>query len=182
MRKLPDVELLRKFFSYNPETGELTRLALDDSFDFGIPPRVVKSYNLKWAGVVCKSLDKDGYVVVSINDHIYRGHRIAYAIYYGFDPFPLQIDHISGDKKDNRIENLRMCDNATNCRNVKRNNKNTSGETGVYWCKEKRRWRVMLQVNGRYKSFGRYVSFDQAVARRRSLALEYGYHPNHGRH
>ena len=51
-----------------------------------------------------------GYLNIRIGDKQYLGHRI---IYNAFNPewdlqSPLQIDHINRDKKDNRLENLRL--------------------------------------------------------------------------
>lgn len=43
-----------------------------------------------------------------------------------------QIDHINGDTLDNRICNLRIVDNRTNCWNQAKRKTNKSGVTGVH--------------------------------------------------
>ena len=35
-------------------------------------------------------------------------HRVAYALYHGIDPYPLEVDHINRVKSDNSITNLRL--------------------------------------------------------------------------
>lgn len=45
------------------------------------------------------------------------------------------IDHINQDKKDNRIENLRLATRS-------QNNRNSSGIKGVYWHDKARKWMV----------------------------------------
>jgi hypothetical protein len=53
----------------------------------------------------------NGYVTVNFMHEgiTYRlkAHRVAWALAYGADPYPLVIDHINGDKQDNRLHNLR---------------------------------------------------------------------------
>jgi hypothetical protein len=41
------------------------------------------------------------------------------------------IDHIDGDRANNKIENLRLCDKTQNARNRKRCKRNTTGVKGV---------------------------------------------------
>ena len=86
MRKLPDVALLRKFFSYNPETGEITRLWLDsvpfeDVTEWG---RAIS--NGRCAGKICERIDKFGYVKVTVGRRVFPAHRVAYAVHHGYDP------------------------------------------------------------------------------------------------
>jgi len=71
-------------------------------------------------------------------------------------PKNLQVDHINGDTKDNRRQNLRLCtagQNRMNRRTHARNNR--SGYKGVFWEKRKRRWMAQLRYQTR-KVFGGY--------------------------
>lgn len=70
-------------------------------------------------GQVVKGGDRNGYKVVFVymgksRNKIYL-HRIAWALVYG--RFPQQIDHLNGDKTDNRLENLREVNQSENDQN-----------------------------------------------------------------
>ena len=64
--------------------------------------------------------------------------------------FPEEItDHINRDKLDNRRSNLRSVDQRLNRLNVGRRRSNTSGHTGLIWCKSTERWKAEVHVGGR---------------------------------
>jgi hypothetical protein len=77
------------------------------------------------------SYDKDGYLIIKVKGKQFKAHRIAYLLNYR--RFPIgEIDHINRDRKDNRIENLRVVSRKANIDNtIKKPNKNT-GVVGVY--------------------------------------------------
>jgi hypothetical protein len=76
------------------------------------------------------SIDYDGYLQIGISNKKYREHRLIFCLFHGY--FPKMIDHINGDKQDNRIENLRECNKSINALNVKKpSSRNTSGVIGV---------------------------------------------------
>ena len=62
------------------------------------------------------SIDAYGYRVVKFKGRNYKAHRVCWLIYYGSWPAGV-IDHINGDKQDNRIANLRDVSQADNVRN-----------------------------------------------------------------
>lgn len=78
-----------------------------------------------------------------------------------------QIDHINGDKTDNRIKNLREATNAQNGKNLKLSAKNTSGICGVSFDRQTGKWRATIKVDGKQRCLGRWVVFDDAVNARR---------------
>lgn len=55
-------------------------------------------------------------------------------------PAHLVVDHINGDPRDNRLENLRAISQRDNNRNTRKRRSNKSGHKGVSWDKEKGRW------------------------------------------
>lgn len=66
-------------------------------------------------------------------------------------PDGMVIDHINGDKLDNRRQNLRICTSADNAKNQKvQENKigKTSRYKGVYWHKRANKW--MARIGGMY--------------------------------
>lgn len=60
-------------------------------------------------------------------------------------PKHLQVDHINGDKLDNRKENLRLCTNASNSRNV---GAKKGKHKGVYYDKKRDKWCSQIRKNG----------------------------------
>lgn len=65
-----------------------------------------------------------GYFSVSYQRKGYGAHRIIWEIHHGKIPEGMQIDHIDGDRSNNKIDNLRMVTPAQNNWNrvfVKRN-------------------------------------------------------------
>lgn len=60
-----------------------------------------------------------GYIMANINGYPRRVHRILWEKVVGRIPEGLQIDHINGDRTDNRITNLRLATNQQNSSNRK---------------------------------------------------------------
>ena len=68
----------------------------------------------------------------------------------------LEIDHINGDRLDNRKENLRHVTHLQNVQN-KASDKNTSSQyKGVHWCKERKRWKSQIAIDGKHYHLGLY--------------------------
>lgn len=83
------------------------------------------------------------------------------------------VDHKNCNKADNRKENLRPATNSQNCTNKGLIVNNTSGVTGVYWEKNKKRWFAEVSVN--YKSIrsSYFKDFEDAVQARKELENRY---------
>jgi len=76
------------------------------------------------------------------------------------------VDHINGDKLDNRKQNLRICTQQQNCFNSKIPTTNSSGVRGVYWCNKRLKWIAQISHNNKTIPLGRYVDFQSAVEAR----------------
>lgn len=74
-----------------------------------------------------------------------------------------QVDHINGDKLDNRRSNLRLCTNSQNHANTKKRTDNTSGYKGVSWDSERGKWLATITHNYKTKNLGRYDSITDAA-------------------
>lgn len=87
------------------------------------------------------------------------------------------IDHINGNKLDNRRVNLRVVSPQTNQVNRKHLNSNsTSGHRGVtarQTLTAGTRWIAQIGVSGRYVYLGSFSELDDAVAARRDAELLY---------
>lgn len=102
------------------------------------------------------SINNKGYLVIKILNKSYKAHKIAWLISYGvMVSKELQIDHINGDRLDNRIDNLRIVDNRLNHINRK-----THRNGRLYGCsfhKANKKWKAEIRING-VKTFIGYYS------------------------
>ena len=64
-----------------------------------------------------------------------------------------QVDHINGNKLDNRRENLRICASQGNNRNAN-TKRGISGYKGVHWYKRDQRWVAFLTIDDKHKYLG----------------------------
>lgn len=137
-------------------------------------------FNSKSAGKEAfTATDTHGYKFGAIFGKNYRAHRVIWAMTFGAWPDG-QIDHINGNRSDNRIENLRVVSNAENQRNSKIRSTNTSGAAGVSWNKRCAKWQARITVNHKRIHLGYFGNKDDAIAARKSAEIKYGFHPNHG--
>ena len=63
------------------------------------------------------------------------------------------VDHINGNKLDNRKKNLRRCTQAENSRN-RHSTGGFSGIRGVTWHPQSRKWRALIMLNGKSVHIG----------------------------
>ena len=133
-----------------------------------------------YAGDEVGTARRDGYRTMTIGK---RALRVHHAIWLMFkDVWPVsKIDHVNGNSRDDRIENLRDVSQKENSRNQAMHSRNTSGHTGVYWNKRDRYWQASIRVEGKNVHLGRFFEKEKAVEARKSAEILYGYHQNHGR-
>ncbi len=91
-------------------------------------------------------------------------HRLAWLYMTGEWPVA-EIDHINGDRTDNRWENLRAATSGENKQNTPLRNDNTSGVKGISWEAKKNRWRAEIWHRGKKHYVG--VSNDIDALRRK---------------
>lgn len=182
-KPLPPVELLHKILRYEHATGKLfwrhrpVEMFRDGKF---YAERVAAAWNSRFAEKEAFTARVDGYPCGRFSGSTYRAHRVIWAMCKGSDP-TLDIDHVNGDRADNRIENLRDVSNHENTRNRKRRLDNTSGVVGVIWRTKTQTWQAKIGVAGRTLHLGYFDSFDDAVAARKTAEVKHGFHENHGR-
>jgi hypothetical protein len=77
-------------------------------------------------------------------------------------PAGLEVDHINGDKLDNRRANLRLATIGQNRQNAARRKDNTSGVKGVSWKRGENKWRARIVVDGKERHLGLFDRLEDA--------------------
>jgi len=120
----------------------------------------------------------DQYLSAHIGDDRFFVHRIVWKLAYNDEP--LMIDHIDGDTRNNRIENLRA---ATATENNQNRAIAADHKHGYFGVRENLSgtWSASIGVNGKSIGLGTYETKGLAVGARQFAERHYGFHPNHGR-
>lgn len=146
MRQI-DSTRLKEILNYDFETGIFTwkeRLA-----------RCV------WVGQIA-GCSKFNYTKIVIFSKTYSAHRLAWLYVHGESPQGM-IDHINGNKHDNRICNLRLANNSENQQNQKKaQSNNKSGYLGVDFHKRSNSWRATLVVNKKRTEYRGFSTPEEA--------------------
>ena len=102
------------------------------------------------------SKHKKGYLTLSIRSNGIRYkiliHQFIY--YWVYKKVVDYIDHINRDKSDNRISNLRSVSNKENMWN--------KDVKGYSWCKDRKKYRAQININGINKNLGRFNTKGEA--------------------
>jgi len=139
-------ERLREVLSYDSETGVFCWL---------------KPLRNGTTGALAGGFRADGYLVIGMHGKTYRAHRLAWLFVHGCWPVA-DIDHINGDRADNRMGNLRAASRAENQQNRTLDVKNTSGFHGVSRYAGGKKWRARIQVDGVEQHLGTFESPEDA--------------------
>jgi len=180
-----DVETIKRFLSYNAETGKLFWNARVAS-DFPVSANMTSAqrcaaWNTRFAGKEAfTAKDADGYHVGSVGGKLLKAHRVIWCLVHGTQP-PHGIDHWDGQTGHNNMSNLRPADQSKNMKNASMRSDNSSGLMGVVWDKARQKWVVRVNIDKRPKYVGRFSDFDQAAAARISAQRKADYSINHGR-
>ena len=136
---------------------------------------------VKCKGKEAGSLQHTGYRTIhtkELGGHM-PTHRVIWFMHHG--EWPEVVDHINGDKSDNRIENLRAATRAQNSQNIAILPSNQSGVKNVSWRNDTKKWRVTLAVDGKKMSFGHYDDLELAQLVAYEARCKYhGEFANHG--
>jgi hypothetical protein len=168
--------ILQELLTYNPDTGLFTwkhrnRRWFASDKEFG-------RWNTRYAEKTALTAKIEGYPMGHIFNKPYKAHRVAFCMTYGY--WPECVDHINGVRDDNRLCNLKEANKVENGRNQKKNTRNTSGVTGVYWWKAGGVWRAEIGVSRNKVYLGSFSTKDEAVAARKAAEKMYGFSKRHG--
>jgi hypothetical protein len=182
-KPLPDVERLKDLFCYDAQEGIL-RWRDRPAYTFAdLSLERADAASTQWAsrfaGKPAGSRRGKEYVMVYFDKFHHMAHRVIWKMVYGEDP--LYIDHIDGDKGNNRIENLRNVSHSVNMKNKSLYKSNKTGVPGVEYHERDKIWRAKIGVGGGQVQLGSYATKDEAVAARIAGQIMLDYHENHGR-
>ena len=137
---------LRELLSYDKRTGEFVWIS-------GPRPNRI--------GTVAGGITTGGYMRLMVDGQRYQLHRLAWLHATGKWP-KSEIDHINGNKLDNRKNNLRFCNNNENRLNILKYKSNTSGHKGVFWHKQGKKYMSRIRHNHKMIYLGLFKTAKQA--------------------
>jgi len=141
-----DLDRARRELSYDPMSGKLTWM------------RPAKNKQ-RLAGDEVGFKGHTGYIRFKFKGQELLAHRVIWALMTGDFP-TLEVDHINGDRNDNRWSNLRLVTLAQQRANSKLSCKNSSGFNGVCFNKRICKWRAYY----RRQHLGYFDRVEDAVA------------------
>jgi len=158
-RQLPSLEKLNELLRYDPGTGDLFW-------------RVTVNSQHK-EGSLAGGLNAGGYRRVGICGVYYLAHRICWSLYHkNLIMVDQMIDHINGDRSDNRIDNLRIVE----CWQNNHNRRDSKVDRGVFFLGEDKPkpWKAWISVRNNQKHLGHFKTKEEAIVARRNAELKHG--------
>lgn len=149
-----------ELFTYDSKTGEIRNKVKRNA-------RSKEGAQVGW-------VNSEGYLVTTINQRKFRVHRIIWEMHHGQIPEGLEIDHINRNRRDNRIENLRLANRHEQNLNLSRR-QSDSGVTGVVFNKKDERWQAQIGFKGKHIYLGQFLSKEMAVAARKQAEARLGF-------
>lgn len=134
-----EIELIKSKVEFDPDTGMFRRTWLNGNKG-------------EWTKGSKRS---NGYRAICVDRKSMLAHRVAYAIHFGEFPDGL-IDHINGDRSDNRISNLRVVDHAENMKNRTVIYNRKKKFKGCYFDKDKNKWRAAARIEKKIYLLGNF--------------------------
>ena len=140
---------LKEYLKYNPDTGLFTRIKIS-----------VK--NQCKLNEIAGSIHAEGHITITFFGKSYQAHKLAYLYINGNLPIKF-IDHINGDRTDNRWCNLREATPRQNSQNQRKaHSHNVCGFLGVNFRKETNKYRARIRHNGILINIGQYDTPEEA--------------------
>ncbi|HBY9796140.1 TPA: hypothetical protein MJA66_14730 [Klebsiella pneumoniae] len=134
---------------------------LDYSPDSGLFTWKVNRRGKAKSGCIAGSKNGQGYIIIKIDGKFYFAHRLAWLVTHGTFPVNM-IDHIDGNRENNKINNLREATDEQNMWNSAAGKNNKTGVKGVSWDGRRKRFRASISIKGKNKEIGSYLSLKDA--------------------
>jgi len=158
MAELVGIDRARAILRFEPETGRVIRTATTGT--------------RAKAGAVIGTKSNHGYLIAMVDYRIYQVHRLAWFLLHGEWPNG-EVDHINGDKADNRLANLRVGSSSENKGNMPLSSRNKTGFKGVRWDHGAKKFRASIGVNSRHVHLGYRETAEEAHQLYRAAALRH---------
>lgn len=107
------------------------------------------------------SCNSQGYIIGNITINGKQRHIGLHRLIMG-SPEKMMVDHINGNKLDNRKSNLRICNNKENTRNSSVQKRNKLSAKGVS-ITHSNTYQAQIQVDGKLKYLGSYKTIKEAA-------------------
>lgn len=158
-KKEPMQKRLKQLFEYNHVTGDLCWKERDGNSRF----------NASKAGKSAGCFDQ-GRMRITIDRKLYYAARLVWIYHNGKIPKGKRVDHINGNKLDDRIENLRLCTESQNSCN--RSGSSMCGLKGVTRHNQTGKWIARITKNSKVYYLGLFrtareagMAYDKAAKR-----------------
>lgn len=159
MRPFEDIDIDR-LLSYDAKTGDLIW-----------KPRGIAKIDGRLAGKKAGRISPTGYLFVGVNYRTFLAHRVAWRLARGVWPDG-EIDHVNGNRADNRLENLRVATRSENMQNVRASCRRYGRLMGASWNSADKNWKAQICVSGKRIYLGAFATEVAAHAAYRKAKSE----------
>lgn len=133
--------------------AELTKDQLQELFEY-------RDGDLYWKPSKAGTIDGGGYYQTGIQGRYFKNHRLIFLMHHGY--LPDLIDHIDGNKLNNKIENLRAATRSQNSFNSMRSKHSKTGVKGVTWRIDIQKYRARVYANKKTIELGTFDKLEDA--------------------
>lgn len=167
INKLPPLDYLKQCFTIDETLACGLRWINERPKSHFSTQKGCTTWSSHYAGKPSGSILGNGYYYSRLSKSRYPNHRIIYAIHNNTIDFNDKlIDHIDGNKHNNKPSNLRLVTNAQNQYNSNKQKNNTSGHKNISFCKKNKKYRCAMRFEGKDVYIGLFNSLEEAITAR----------------
>lgn len=142
-------DLVKELLHYDPKTGQFHWRRASEGGRRGRDAGAPAGYRLA-----------TGYWFIGLNGKRYLAHRVAWLYMTGGWP-PEEIDHVNGNRGDNRFGNLRLASKSQNMANAPAKKSNKLGLRGVFRTRNGK-YQAQVTVNRQVRRLGTFDTPEEA--------------------